>query len=148
MQMTSSPFTETIVPQGRPAKMMSFSDALSSYFSRAFDYSGRSTRSEYWWAYLGVGLMSALVNAVLGVIEGINGELSLFFSVIGLLVGIALGFPWIALFVRRMHDLGKSGWWLLMIIIPFAAIFLIILCMMDGEPTANIYGPVPTNKLV
>jgi len=148
MQATTSPFAETAAPQGRPAEMMSFMDAMSSYLSKAFDFEGRATRSEYWWAYLGMMLVSIGVFVFFGLIASFMGDAAVFvfcFAYLGLIAGYI---PFIALTARRLHDVGKSGWMQLLYLVPFAGIYIFILTVMDGEPTANIYGPVPTNKLV
>ena len=91
-------------------------------------FTGRARRSEYWYFYL----FNFIISLVLGMIGGAMGFvwLSTIYSFAVLVPGIAVG-------VRRMHDTGKSGWFLL---IP---IYNIILLCTDGDKGTNKYGPDP-----
>jgi uncharacterized membrane protein YhaH (DUF805 family) len=103
-----------------------FIDVLKKYAT----FSGRARRSEYWYFILFSNLISF---ALLFLDGGLGTEfLSTIFS-LGVLV------PTIAVAVRRMHDVGKSGWFLL---IP---IYNLILAVTDSEPGTNEYGPNPKN---
>ena len=99
-------------------------------------FTGRSRRKEYWLFYL----FNFLVSFGLGFIEGllgIPGILSLIFT-------LALIVPNIAVGVRRLHDIGKSGWNLFFVLIPIAGpIILLVFFCMDSQPGANEYGPNP-----
>jgi uncharacterized membrane protein YhaH (DUF805 family) len=105
------------------------------------DFGGRARRMEYWM----FTLISTIVGAVLGVLSGV---LSLRGSTgMGLLAAIyllATIIPSIAVAVRRLHDTGRSGWWMFISLIPFVG-FLIVLYfqLQPGEPHANEYGPDP-----
>jgi uncharacterized membrane protein YhaH (DUF805 family) len=70
---------------------------------------------------------------------------------VGFIALLALLLPFLSVSVRRLHDLGKSGWWLLIAIIPivnFIGIFVIIVfTLIEGEEQPNQYGEVPTNTL-
>jgi len=115
-----------------------FMTALKNYAV----FSGRSRRSEYWY----FGLFYLIFYAVFAVLDGITGTFD-FRSGIGLFTGIltlALLIPSMAVSVRRLHDTGRSGWWLLIGIIPLiGAIILIVWLAKDGELGANRFGPNP-----
>lgn len=96
------------------------------------DFNGRARRKEYWMFYL----FSVIISVVLGVIDGVLGMEE--FG-IGTIYSLAIFIPTLAAGVRRMHDLGKSGWYIL---IP---IYNLILLCTDGEEGSNEYGPNPKN---
>lgn len=136
----------------RPQQMMGFMDALTTVFRNKYaTFSGRASRSEYWWAYLGYFVIATVLQifALVGGIILIDaGELALLPSLIALVGIVALIIPTIAVSVRRMHDTGKSGWMLLILIIPCIGFILWIVWMVeDGQAHDNAYGPVPTNTM-
>ena len=131
---------------------MGFMDALTTVFRNKYaTFSGRASRSEYWWAYLGYFVIATVLQifALVGGIILIDaGELALLPSLIALVGIVALIIPTIAVSVRRMHDTGKSGWMLLILIIPCIGFILWIVWMVeDGQAHDNAYGPVPTNTM-
>lgn len=136
----------------RPQQMMGFMDALTTVFRTKYaTFSGRASRSEYWWAYLGYFVIATVLQifALVGGIILIDaGELALLPTLIALVGIFALIIPTIAVSVRRMHDTGKSGWMLLILIIPCIGFILWIVWMVeDGQAHDNAYGPVPTNTM-
>ena len=99
------------------------------------EFNGRARRREYW--------MFVLANFIVSVVLGIIANLihASFLSVIYLLAIIV---PGIALSIRRMHDINKSGWWILVGLIPLIGwIWLIILAVQEGTKGPNTYGPDP-----
>lgn len=137
------------MPQGaRPAHMMSFMDATKSSFQQFVGFSGRASRSEYWFFYLSfivasIGmLVLTIVSAfVLDAVAAIMGMLTM-------VVYLAYLLPMLAVTVRRLHDLGKSGWMILILFVPLVgAILLLVWCVSDGEAFDNAYGAIPTNTL-
>jgi uncharacterized membrane protein YhaH (DUF805 family) len=108
--------------------MMSFVGAIRSGLGNYANFKGRAVRSEYWWFFL-FGFLVQM--AALSFAEGSLG------SAFGNLAGVALLLPSISLGVRRLHDVGKRGWWL---IIP---IVNIVLLARAGEPGPNSFGPPP-----
>lgn len=110
---------------------MSLSQATRAFFARCFDYSGRSSRSEYWYAVLFLLLASAactIVDAAIG--------RPVFSSLFNLLTFL----PNISLAIRRLHDTGHSGWWLLAPSVPtFATGFTLVLA---GTQAASLVGVV------
>ena len=98
------------------------------------NFDGRARRKEYW--------MFILINLVIGFMLGIiEGALGIFSSteesVLALIYQLGVLIPTIAVAVRRMHDVGKSGWFML---IPF---YNFILAVTDSEDGENQYGPSP-----
>ena len=136
----------------RPQQMMGFMDALTTVFRNKYaTFSGRASRSEYWWAYLGYFVIATVLQIfafVGGIILIDAGELALLPTLIALVGIVALIIPTIAVSVRRMHDTGKSGWMLLILIIPCIGFILWIVWMVeDGQAHDNAYGTVPTNMV-
>ena len=120
---------------GRPANMMSFLDSIITVFTNYAKFDGRASRSEYWWFYLAYMVAIYPIALIDVVIFGLESEILCFSPLYYLFTFI----PWIAVSIRRMHDLGKSGWYNL---IP---IYSLILLASEGESMPNSYGPVPTN---
>ena len=108
-----------------------FFEALKLYFIRYADFSGRSRRSEYWWASLGIGILGAIVT-------GILGDLSFIWS-------LAILIPGLAICVRRLHDIGKSGWWYLIGLIPLVGTIILIVWFCKDSTEDNQWGPNPKN---
>ena len=132
----------------RPANMMSIMDATKSCFQQYVGFSGRASRSEYWFFYLSfvVAAMGMLVLTVVSafVLDALAG-------LMGMLTMVTyLGFflPMLSVTVRRLHDLGKSGWMFLVVLIPIVGgILLLVWFVSDGQPHDNAYVAVPTNTL-
>ena len=83
---------------------MTFGESIKTCFSKCSDFTGRASRSEYWWWFLFV----VLVSAATGII---SDKLSAVFS-------LAVLLPVVAVSVRRLHDIDKRGWFLLLNFIP------------------------------
>ena len=114
---------------------MSFPEAIESGFSRYVDFSGRSSRSEYWWWVLFV-FMGGILTILLG---DLIGAASLFW-----LFQLAVFLPELAVAVRRLHDKDKSGWWILILFIPIIGAIVFLIWMVGrGDPNENRYGPNP-----
>jgi uncharacterized membrane protein YhaH (DUF805 family) len=115
---------------------MDFGKAISSYFSNYANFKGRARRSEYWFSVLFVFLV-ALAATVLDTIL-FGSEIGLFYVVV--LLGTFI--PTLAVTWRRFHDIGKSGGFYFIGLIPLVgAILLIVWLATDSQPTANQYGP-------
>ena len=113
---------------------MSFGAAISSCLTQYFGFSGRARRSEYWYfALFGflVYLVAALVDVAIGT------------SVFTILVALGLVLPGLAVTVRRLHDTDRTGWWLLIGLVPFGGIVTLVFCCLDSQPVPNRYGPSP-----
>ena len=105
------------------------------------DFSGRARRKEYWVFVL----FNIIISIVLTVCDVFVGTYSASAS-IGILSGIyslAVLIPGIAVTVRRLHDTGRSGWWILIVLVPIVGwIVLLIFMLLDSQPQ-NAYGPSP-----
>ena len=106
-----------------------FVTSIKTVLSKYADFEGRARRSEYWWWYLAALVLDILTRAL-------N-------PAIGLLVGLAILVPSIAVGARRLHDTGKSGWLLLISLTIIGIIPLIIFLAQDSTPGDNKYGPNP-----
>ena len=105
-------------------------------------FSGRSRRMEYWFFVL----FNLIVAFVLALIDMLIGTFSAVQN-IGLLSGIyslAVLIPTLAVTVRRLHDIDRSGWWILINLIPLVgAIVLLVFSLLPGTPGSNRFGPDP-----
>ena len=112
---------------------------INSYF----DFKGRSRRMEYWMFVLINSIISVfciLLDSMLGTVWSIG------YGPIYIGYGLAVFVPGLAVAIRRLHDIGKSGWYYLLVIIPIIGpIWLIILFVTEGEQGDNKYGPNPKN---
>ncbi|WP_406061500.1 DUF805 domain-containing protein [Micromonospora sp. NBC_00860] len=122
---------------------MSFGAAIKSVFSQYVGFSGRARRSEYWWWTLFtilVSIVAAILDSALG-LTFVDGSTTGF---IGLIASLALLLPSLAVAVRRLHDTDRTGWWLLIALVPFVgAIVLLVFFVLDSTPGANRFGPNP-----
>ncbi len=101
------------------------------------NFDGRARRSEYWYFVLA----NFLISIVLQIIDAVIG-----LPIFGGLYGLAVLIPSIAVAVRRLHDINKSGWWILIALIPLVgAIWLIVLLATNGDQGPNQYGEDPKN---
>ncbi|ALV34321.1 DUF805 domain-containing protein [Streptomyces sp. CdTB01] len=111
-----------------------FIEALKKYA----EFSGRSRRKEYWMFALFVGI----IDVILAIIP-IASKTPALFALLGIFY-LAILVPSLAVGVRRMHDTGRSGWWLLIGAVPFiGGIWLLVLTCLDSQPGPNQYGPNP-----
>ena len=123
--------------------MVSFADAIRNAFTGYATFSGRSTRAEYWWFFLFNVLVWVAAGTIDTAIFGVGQ------NVISTLVMLALLIPNIALAVRRSHDIGKSGWWVLWQFLAWLCFFIPGLIMWlylrtrEGDRGPNQYGPDP-----
>jgi|SRR6267142_2765103 len=118
---------------------MSFGEAISSGFSNYVNFSGRAPRSAYWYWVLFVVLLSIVTNVIDAMVFGSAG-----FAPLSTIVGLGLFLPGLAVGIRRLHDLDKSGWWWLLIFIPLVgAIILIVWACTRGTMGPNRFGPDP-----
>ncbi|MBQ0982336.1 MULTISPECIES: DUF805 domain-containing protein [Micromonospora] len=121
---------------------MSFIAAVKSVFSQYVGFTGRARRSEYWWFVLFtviVSIVAAILDSALGLTFE-NGTTGF----IGLVVNLALLLPTLAVAVRRLHDTDRTGWWVLIGLVPIVgAIVLIVFFVSDSTHGANRFGPSP-----
>ena len=113
------------------SKAVSFSDAISLAFKNYVNFKGRSTRAEYWWFFLFTFTLSIVTQIIdsfssLGVTNSIS-------SLIVLLPSLAVG-------VRRLHDIGKSGWWLLLWFAVIVGWVILLVWSVRKSDGPNKYG--------
>lgn len=113
---------------------MSPIEAISSVLGQYVTFSGRATRSEYWWYYLFTLILSTIPTILLGDLLGASLSIG---------VSLVLFLPSIAVGCRRLHDIGKSGWWLLLGLTGIGIIPVIIWLATKSEVFSNKYGPAP-----
>lgn len=114
---------------------MGFMEAIKTCFGKYVDFNGRARRSEYWWFTLFV-ILGVVVTSV---IDGVLGTVLVFYGLFAL--GTLL--PSLAVTVRRLHDAGKSGWFILLTLIPIVGLIILYFLVKDSEAGQNQYGPSP-----
>lgn len=114
---------------------MNFGEAVRSVFTQYVGFSGRARRSEYWWFFL----FSLLVYAAAGIID-----VAAHTAAIMIIVELALLLPSLAVTVRRLHDTDRSGWWLLIGVIPIVGTIILIVWLCDDSTVSrNRFGDSP-----
>jgi uncharacterized membrane protein YhaH (DUF805 family) len=116
---------------------VSFSEAIQDAFSKYATFSGRSSRAAYWW-YALFQVLALLVAAIL--------DAALKTWVLYALVVLALFLPSLAVGIRRLHDVGRSGWWLLIGIIPIIGAIVLIVFYVRASDPPNEWGQGPDEQ--
>ena len=110
-------------------------------------FGGRARRREYWFFVL----FNTIITLVLVAVDAAIGTFSSS-SNIGILSGIyslAVLIPTIAVAVRRLHDIDRTGWWVLISLIPIiGGLVLLVFAVLDGTPGTNRFGPNPKSAAV
>jgi uncharacterized membrane protein YhaH (DUF805 family) len=114
---------------------VSFGEAISDGFSKFATFSGRSSRSAYWWWYL-FGVLVLVAALILDAVLGTNG-------ILYILVALGMLLPNLAVTVRRLHDAGHSGWWLLIALVPIAGAIVLLIFTLQGSEPPNQWGAGP-----
>ncbi len=118
-------------------KSMGFVGAVATCFRKYVDFSGRARRPEYWWFMLFYWLVLVVLTAVDAVIIGTRGGAGIFSG----LAMLALFLPTLAVGVRRLHDTDRSGWWLLIGLVPLiGGIVLLVFMCLRGTEGPNRFG--------
>ncbi|HMM47436.1 MAG TPA: DUF805 domain-containing protein [Thiobacillaceae bacterium] len=109
---------------------------------KSFSFQGRARRKEYWMFVL----FAVVITFVLGLLDGILGTYSAETGIglLGVIFTLGILIQSIAVGVRRLHDTGRSGWWLLINFIPFVGwLIVIVLLALDGQRGENRFGADP-----
>lgn len=128
---------------------MSFTEAISSVFHNYAKFDGRARRSEYWYWTLFVMIINAVLYGLTAVTtanssSGGSSSGFSFVSVISMIWSLAILVPGLAVCWRRLHDIGKSGAYYFIILIPLVGpILMLVWFATDSEPGTNQYGPNP-----
>lgn len=119
-------------------RQVSFKEAIVRAIQQNYcNFSGRASRSEFWWFQL----FGFILNSVIGIVFCWSQDTM---SIINCIAGLALLLPSLGLTVRRLHDIGKSGWWIFIGLIPIIGwIILLVWYCKDSQMEPNQYGPVP-----
>ena len=124
-------------------KSLTFMEAVKTCFKKYATFKGRARRSEYWYFVLFflILYLPAYIMVLVGASSRRYEEIAAVGGVIVLLEWLVFFLPSLAVFVRRMHDIGKSGWNYLINLIPFVGsiVVLVFLCR-EGDPSTNEYG--------
>ena len=118
---------------------MGFGQAIAAGFANYFNFRTRASRSEYWYFML----FLVIVSVALSILElAIAGPRDIF--VLSSIFSLATLIPSLAALVRRLHDMGRSGWWVLLGIVPLVGIIVLLYCACQPTlPQQNQYGPPP-----
>ncbi|UXU88042.1 DUF805 domain-containing protein [Burkholderia sp. S-53] len=124
---------------------MNFSEAIRSVLNQYAKFEGRARRAEYWYFAL-LSCMLSVVSQVIGAVGRDAGLVTLLLLGVIFLISLALIIPGIAVSVRRLHDTGRSGWFLLLALIPIVGAILLLVWMCSrGTEGPNRFGadPIP-----
>ncbi len=142
-----------------PAETFNLITAYKSMFKKYAKFNGRSRRSEYWFATLAnfLVIMIAYMLMIPAIVESANtgymsDGMAVFMALVALAIfgySIAVMIPGLAMGVRRLHDVGKSGWFMLLGLIPYiGGIILFVFMVQDSQPGANQYGTNPKEGII
>ena len=129
---------------------MGFGEAVKSFWSHYSKFKGRSRRSEYWWIQLFLVLTNLAVAAI--DLALMNGDVDRFIAnggggIVGLIWILVTIVPALAVLVRRLHDTGKSGWWVLIGFVPLiGGIVLLVFTVLDSDIGENKFGLSPKGE--
>jgi uncharacterized membrane protein YhaH (DUF805 family) len=119
--------------------------AVKTVLSKYATFSGRASRSELWWWILAVFILLIITRIIDGAVIAPTLGFSSFEPNAGqplsLLVSLAFLLPNIAVGARRFHDIGKSGWWILIGLVPLVGTLVLIYFFVQPSDDANEYGP-------
>ena len=113
---------------------MSFTEAVRDGFNKYVTFTGRSSRPAFWWWYV-FTLIAAVVAVILDLILGT--------WILYAIVGLAIFLPNLAVTVRRFHDAGHSGWWVLTFILPIVGFIVWLVFGVTASKPPNEWGPGP-----
>jgi uncharacterized membrane protein YhaH (DUF805 family) len=123
---------------------MTFSQAVSSVLLNKYaTFSGRARRSEYWWWYLFVTIVFLVASVIDQAIGFTYSDLTLGGGWLATIAAIVFLVPNLAVGVRRLHDTGRTGWWLLIGLVPLIGVIVLIYFFVLDSENDNQYGPSP-----
>ena len=122
---------------------MTFTQAITSCLSKYATFSGRATRSEYWWFYLFVILLvwlATIVSSLMFLDDPAAAE------ILPMIVNLAFAVPIFSAGSRRLHDIGRSGWWQLLVLTIIGVILLIIWWATDSKAEGDRFNTEQDNE--
>jgi len=103
-------------------------------------FTGRARRSEYWYFFL----LSIIIAVVLAMVDSVVRKITgIGFGLFGTLYSLAVLVPGIAVSIRRLHDTDRSGWWLLLALVPIVGLVLLVFMVEDSNAGTNRFGQNP-----
>lgn len=132
---------------------MGFGTAVKTCFQKYFDFNGRASVAEFWWFVLFQFLVSVVIAILVVIVAALMGAFAqdasgaiaasiIILFVFAGIVAIAVGLPLYAAQARRLHDMGQSGWWVLLNFVSLGLVPL-IMAAFPSQPYANEWGPEP-----
>lgn len=107
------------------------------------DFNGRARRSEYWYFTLFNIIVGIVISLIDQFVLGSDGT-----GILSNIYSLLIFIPSLAVAIRRLHDTGRSGWWLLIALTVIGVFVLLYFYVQDSEPGTNAYGPNPKEKIV
>lgn len=107
------------------------------------NFNGRARRREYWMYFLGYMIIFILIYVLMIILAAIEPALAIIGSILLLIFSLGLLLPTLAVGVRRLHDTNKSGWFMLLGLVPLANLYLLYLFITEGDKGPNQYGEDP-----
>lgn len=152
-------------PREQPLYGATMTQAIRRFFTKYADFTGRASRSEYWWVYLAITIVSTVVALIMVIVVGIAaasaglagmedpesvgfvgtgalGVAAVFYVLFGL-GGLAILIPAIAVTARRLHDAGFSGWWILLHLAPGGSIAVLVFTILPSVPEGARFDNPP-----
>ena len=129
--------------------MMTFIEAVETCMIKKWStISGRASRSEYWWftlfitiAGFAIGIVCVLLAVAMAAYENYAVLFGAMLGLLGIMFTVAILPPSICVSVRRLHDIGRSGWWYLINAVPYiGGIVFFIFTLLPSQPEENEYG--------
>lgn len=115
-------------PLDQPYYGAPFGAAVRRFWTKYATFSGRASRSEFWWWYL----VAFIVNAVLSGLRNVHGPVGVTFGIIDLIWGLAIIVPSLAIAWRRLHDANHSGWNFLWVLLPVIGWIILLVFYLQG----------------
>jgi uncharacterized membrane protein YhaH (DUF805 family) len=119
--------------------IMSFGEAIRSGFDHYVVFNGRASRAAYWWWFL-FGILVAAGSSIIDLVLGT-------YPILNSLASLALLLPGLSVAIRRLHDTNRTGWWILIGLIPVIGwIVLLIFYLQQSDAGTNKYGAPPAES--
>ncbi len=113
--------------------------AFKKFISNYFNFKGRSTRKDFWFTILDIFIITIIIGFIVGPLQLEDKIVNLILELYGLILII----PMLSLEIRRLHDINKSGWWILLSLIPgIGSIILIVFYCTPSINENNKYGAI------
>lgn len=126
-----------------PVPSVGMIEAGKLFFKNYANFRGRARRSEYWKASIFCGLISGLISGLIFGLSFLSIEIVLFMSIVGFIWSFAILIPSFSIQIRRLHDIGYNGWYLLFYLIPLVGSIMLLIWMCTDSKEDNEWGPNP-----